>query len=104
VTNATDSGPLSQPSDSDFTGRAKKHPAKEFKVRPEPSSEQLAEDEGGDTRNGTGHRNYFSLTAWKDLIKFEGGGPWLKENGGLIALSAAIIFAAVCGLIWKVWK
>ncbi len=101
VTSTTGSGPLSQ--DSDFDLRAKAHPSKSFKVRPEPNPEQHAEEDGGDTKNGSGRKNYFAFSLWKELFKFEGGGPWLEKAGGplVIGLVVVVMALAVAGIAWK---
>ena len=97
---------LSQPSDSDFMGRSRKHPSKDFATdRPALNPEQHAEEENGETtKNGDKNRNTFSLSGARGWIRFDATGPWLKENGGLIALAAAITIASLAAIAWRIWK
>lgn len=108
MTSEKESG-LSQPSDSDFMGRAKKHPAKSFaNDRPAPNPEQHSEDEANESKNGDGKRNYFSLSAARGWINFNGGGPWLEKAGGplvvsLVVSGVVVLLSAAAwrlGLLW----
>ena len=95
---------LTQPSDSDFMGRAKKHPAKEFASdRPAPNPEQHSEDEANESKNGDGKRNYFSLSAARGWIKFDATGPWLEKAGGpLVASLTVLAFVVVLSAVaWR---
>lgn len=104
VTSTKDSGPLSQ--DSDFEGRAKRHPSKEFKVRPETSPEQHAEEdvEGGETKHeNNGRRNLLSISAMRGWIRFDAGGPWLERAGGPLVASLTVCGVAllVAAIAWR---
>jgi hypothetical protein len=98
---------LSQPTpDSDFMGRARKHPSKDFSTdRPAPNPEQHSEDENGEPRNGNGDskRNFLSISAVRGWIKFDATGPWLEKAGGplVASLTACVAILLVLAIAWR---